>query len=343
MPRSILLVRLSAIRDQLQSEASATQPNASAIARAAELFVDALSSHSPWYEELVRRAKLIEDSCGPSTRYDEWKRNAHTLWHSWQGAQNSSTANLIAPAWSSVERNPDGELNLTPSWLSDIQRERESLERVLDCYGSNIPRKLATALQAWLRSCRRIERLAAGFQVDGARWLWRVHACGQSNPTDTAGDLRDVVRRALAPYSYDQIADAASSMMAWAEQHPETMPDTAAIGESSGLDQGTKNAHSDDFRSVTWNGETYSFSASQAAVVKVLWEHYYRGTPEISSASLFELAGIASERPSVVFRSHPAFNNMIVRGSTKGTLRLSDIPAPVKKVGRPSRYRKSSA
>jgi hypothetical protein len=35
-------------------------------------------------------------------------------------------------------------------------------------------------------------------------------------------------------------------------------------------------AHGDDFRCVCWFGEVYEFTATQAACVKVLWEHWER-------------------------------------------------------------------
>jgi hypothetical protein len=84
-------------------------------------------------------------------------------------------------------------------------------------------------------------------------------------------------------------------------------------------------AHSDDFRSVNWFGATYEFTPNQAACVKVLWEHWKRGTPVVGDESL--LQAVDPEAPprklGDVFRSSMAWGTMIVAGDNKGTHRLS--------------------
>jgi len=85
-------------------------------------------------------------------------------------------------------------------------------------------------------------------------------------------------------------------------------------------------AHSTDFRSVRWCGELYSFTASQAAVVRVLYANWKVGTPDVGDETL--LAAVDPEAPPArlftLFRSHPAWGTMIVQGGSKGTHRIAD-------------------
>ncbi|MEK6675972.1 MAG: hypothetical protein AABZ47_10005 [Planctomycetota bacterium] len=82
--------------------------------------------------------------------------------------------------------------------------------------------------------------------------------------------------------------------------------------------------HSKGFRSVRWNGTNYSFTATQAAIVKQLWEPWENGTPDEPGDTLLATAEVAdSQRIRDVFKNHPAWTTMIVQGETKGTYRLS--------------------
>lgn len=83
--------------------------------------------------------------------------------------------------------------------------------------------------------------------------------------------------------------------------------------------------HSEDFRSVRWGDQRYSFTASQAACVRVLWRDYMQETPDIGAAELLELAGLRrSSRLQDIFRGHDCWGVFIVPGATKGTVRLAD-------------------
>jgi hypothetical protein len=77
--------------------------------------------------------------------------------------------------------------------------------------------------------------------------------------------------------------------------------------------------HSDDFRSVDWFGTRYSFTATQAACIRVLWDNWERKTPEVGDATILTAAESNSERLGIVFRDHKAWGTMIVEGVTKGT------------------------
>jgi hypothetical protein len=83
--------------------------------------------------------------------------------------------------------------------------------------------------------------------------------------------------------------------------------------------------HGDDFRSVRWRGQSYSFTAKQAPAVKLLWQNYHQGTPDVGDETL--LLAVDPEAPPAnlrtLFRDHPAWGTMIVAGGSKGTHRLN--------------------
>lgn len=81
--------------------------------------------------------------------------------------------------------------------------------------------------------------------------------------------------------------------------------------------------HSPDFRSVHWFGNDYSFTATQAACVGVLWREWEDGTPDVGDATLLEAVDSRTGRIVDVFRGNGAWGTMIVPGETKGTRRLS--------------------
>lgn len=81
-----------------------------------------------------------------------------------------------------------------------------------------------------------------------------------------------------------------------------------------------------DFRSVHWYGDSYTFTATQAACVKVLWEALDNGTEEVGQAIVLTEAGSECERLAPLFIGHPAWGVMIVTGSRKGSYRLQ-VPA----------------
>lgn len=83
-------------------------------------------------------------------------------------------------------------------------------------------------------------------------------------------------------------------------------------------------AHSIDFRSVNWFGAPYTFSEHQAACVKILWEHWLQRTPDVGGKTLLAEAESDAERIDLVFRDHPAWNTMIVKGVKRGTRRLQE-------------------
>ena len=82
-------------------------------------------------------------------------------------------------------------------------------------------------------------------------------------------------------------------------------------------------SHSEDFRSVNWFGTPFTFTKTQAACVKVLWEAWIRDASELDQQTVLEAADAASTRLVDVFKRSPAWGVMIVRGSTQGAFRLA--------------------
>jgi hypothetical protein len=96
--------------------------------------------------------------------------------------------------------------------------------------------------------------------------------------------------------------------------HIEDAPASGPPGERS---------HSADFRSVSWDGRTYSLTGMQAAVVRALWEAWQAGTPDVGQHTLLEAADSCADRLRDVFRHCQAWGVLVVRGESKGTFRLN--------------------
>jgi hypothetical protein len=88
--------------------------------------------------------------------------------------------------------------------------------------------------------------------------------------------------------------------------------------------------HSTDFRSVHWFGTNFSFTPTQAACVNILWREWENGTPEVGEDTILldNQVDAESKRLLDIFRGHPAWGAMIVRGATKGAYRLSPPENP---------------
>ena len=84
-------------------------------------------------------------------------------------------------------------------------------------------------------------------------------------------------------------------------------------------------AHSPDFRSVRWFGTEFTFTTTQAACIKILWENWERGTPVISEVTILDEAGSSGDRLRDVFRKgkHPAWGPLI-KPAQKGAFQLAE-------------------
>ncbi len=86
---------------------------------------------------------------------------------------------------------------------------------------------------------------------------------------------------------------------------------------------------SSDFRSVNWYGTQYTFTPTQAACFRVLWESWQRGTPGLGEQTILEEAESQSQRLIYLFKKgrHPAWGTLIIPGDGKGMFRLQEPPA----------------
>jgi hypothetical protein len=82
-----------------------------------------------------------------------------------------------------------------------------------------------------------------------------------------------------------------------------------------------------DFRSVRWRGSDYVFTAAQAHIVRMLWEAWIAGTPDVGDETATAAAG-TERKMKEVFRGSAAWGVMIVEGATKGTHRIAGDPPP---------------
>ncbi|MEO8494180.1 MAG: hypothetical protein ABI614_03855 [Planctomycetota bacterium] len=84
-------------------------------------------------------------------------------------------------------------------------------------------------------------------------------------------------------------------------------------------------AHAPDFRSVSWFGESYTFTPTQAACVKVMWRYWEQRTPALSELTILDEAGSSGDRLRDVFDKgkHPAWGTMITPAG-KGAFQLAE-------------------
>jgi hypothetical protein len=84
--------------------------------------------------------------------------------------------------------------------------------------------------------------------------------------------------------------------------------------------------HSKDFRSVHWFGVDHSFTPTQAACVKVLWEAWENATPDLGQETILEHPEVEAESGRLVdlFKGHAAWGTMIVKGKSAGAYRLAE-------------------
>ena len=87
--------------------------------------------------------------------------------------------------------------------------------------------------------------------------------------------------------------------------------------------------HSPDFSSAVWNGVYYTFTPTQAAMFRELWNAFESGLPEVHAAALIEAAGSRSQRNALgpLFSRNSAWKTLVVRCKRRGYYRLN-LDAP---------------
>jgi hypothetical protein len=208
-----------------------------------------------------------------------------------------------------------------PDW-----RDKPGVERI------DVGRKLVDARAGVFsafgfsgRSAHDVVRQAAAATLEGVRWLRQSRDARTLDAFAAADSHLRSETRGLGAIPAAEADRVIAECIAEAER---------ALGsekpaKSSGGDadkQAVDARHSPDFRSVVWFGATYSFTGTQAACVKSLWQAWQNETPDVSEATILEEADSESSRLGDVFGRgkgrHPAWGSMIQPGSTKGSFRL---------------------
>jgi hypothetical protein len=78
------------------------------------------------------------------------------------------------------------------------------------------------------------------------------------------------------------------------------------------------NAHSPDFATVRWNGETYTLVGKQRVIVASLWQARENGTPHLTGAFLLEEADSVGSRVADLFKRSPAWGRLVCRSVLHG-------------------------
>ncbi len=81
--------------------------------------------------------------------------------------------------------------------------------------------------------------------------------------------------------------------------------------------------HSKDFRSVTWKGESFTFTSRQAQVIEMLYNAFKTKTPCVGKDRILEDLDSPSSRLRDTFKNSPAWKTLIIAGERRGTYRLN--------------------
>jgi hypothetical protein len=100
---------------------------------------------------------------------------------------------------------------------------------------------------------------------------------------------------------------------------PKTSENSAGSGTGEALF-----THSEDYSSVSLNGQRFALTSAQSQVIGKLHEAWKQGIPEFRQAYLLEELETSSKRLRDSFKSNPAaWKALIRRGERKGTVRLN--------------------
>ncbi len=93
----------------------------------------------------------------------------------------------------------------------------------------------------------------------------------------------------------------------------------AQLQPEKGTDHTTDNksefVHSDDYRTVMWKDETFTFNKTQALCIQLLHRSFSDAVPWVSSgeiANLLSEHGIIDTRMSFIFRNHRAWKSLVI-------------------------------
>lgn len=158
--------------------------------------------------------------------------------------------------------------------------------------------------------------------------IWRHVLRGGGRACIMSGGGGDTTRRAGVPIMLEELLEQIRVYCGTLGERPVQVQILLASGSRiehpfprCGREAGRKAG--EGYRSVLWDGACYTFTATQARAVEALWNAAEEGTPEMHQSDVLDAANSDQLSLSMVFRGHPAWNVMIVRGTGKGMFRLA--------------------
>ena len=188
-------------------------------------------------------------------------------------------------------------------------------------------RSLAVSLVRFARRVNSIERDEEFFDV-----FPQLHDCVLPNDPDfhkTAAKLIGLLRRWSREWIdvLDVQVSQNSRVLAEGQLPPDSLLRLVAASEqlSSQSPDSPQEVFtaSDGYHTVEFNGQRYTLTDSQAAVVGVLDKNAKRGTPEVSQHTILAEIESDAERLRDLFRESPLWGMLIIQGERRGHYKLN--------------------
>lgn len=243
--------------------------------------------------------------------------------HTHCGVCSQCIERRLATIYHGLETEDPGDKYRTDLFLDPIEDEMER-----------------TMVVSYLDHCRELESLDehSFFQKFPEAARIPLHLEGKSS--ESAAALLDLHKRhvtQVAEVVQNQIA--AHGELIWSGDVPALSGLDIILGQSGSSavacdDTGDAFKHSDDYRSIAYEGVEYSPSSKQAEVIQKLHEEHLHGTPEVSWTRIkTEIAGEDSSYKSLskLFRGKEGkriYKRLISKGKRQGTYRLN-IESPI--------------
>jgi hypothetical protein len=80
--------------------------------------------------------------------------------------------------------------------------------------------------------------------------------------------------------------------------------------------------YSPDYRSITFQGTSYTLTSKQAQIVGILHRAFVRGTPAVGKAAILGEIEAETSRIHDFFRNSPLWKTLVIPGERRGTYRL---------------------
>lgn len=71
--------------------------------------------------------------------------------------------------------------------------------------------------------------------------------------------------------------------------------------------------HTSDYQLVRWKEYSWNFSPKQRVVIRLLWEAWEKGAPEVPQRTLLDAAESECDSLAELFKKHPAWGVLVTR------------------------------